>query len=143
MSNSERSEYIAAVFCLRSKPPLTLRSRAPGARSHFDDFVVAHIAQTPYIHRSVKENSLSLLADRADPEILEPGPILSLASLLCLVVRASSSYRMRLQGPTTILGLAQIRPRSCQVPSFRWWTVLNIREWTSNPPREFYILHSL
>ncbi|KAL1626138.1 hypothetical protein SLS54_002972 [Diplodia seriata] len=46
LSAEERISYTNAVQCLQSKPARTPSSLAPGAKSHFDDWIVAHINQT-------------------------------------------------------------------------------------------------
>ncbi|EJT78180.1 para-nitrobenzyl esterase [Gaeumannomyces tritici R3-111a-1] len=50
LSVPQREEYIAAVRCIMTKPTKLSASEAPGARSRYDDFLVAHIQQTPNIH---------------------------------------------------------------------------------------------
>ncbi|CAG8953371.1 hypothetical protein HYFRA_00010116 [Hymenoscyphus fraxineus] len=60
LSLSERQSYINAVLCLQLKPSKIPNDHAPGARSHFDDFVATHINQTVLIHSSV--SILSILS---------------------------------------------------------------------------------
>ena len=50
---SERKSYIDAVKCLRSRPPVTPKSVAPGVFHRMDDFTYQHILQTVNIHFSV------------------------------------------------------------------------------------------
>ncbi|KAF1999790.1 Di-copper centre-containing protein [Amniculicola lignicola CBS 123094] len=50
LSKSARLNYLDAVHCLLSTPPLTPLSAAPGIRSRYDDFVATHINQTLSIH---------------------------------------------------------------------------------------------
>ncbi|EKG15519.1 Tyrosinase [Macrophomina phaseolina MS6] len=52
LSPEERISYTNAVLCLQSKPPKTPSSLAPGAKTYFDDWVVAHINQTFFVHYS-------------------------------------------------------------------------------------------
>ncbi|KAK4154059.1 hypothetical protein C8A00DRAFT_43113 [Chaetomidium leptoderma] len=51
-STEEKEAFIDAVHCLNSMPGETPRDRAPGARTRYDDFIVAHIEQTPFVHSS-------------------------------------------------------------------------------------------
>ena len=53
LTKVQRKEYIDAVLCLQSKPPLTAH-QAPGAKSRFDDYVVVHVQQTLRNHGSVR-----------------------------------------------------------------------------------------
>lgn len=53
LTKVQRKEYIDAVLCLQSKPPLTAH-QAPGAKSRFDDYVVVHVQQTHRNHGSVR-----------------------------------------------------------------------------------------
>ena len=57
LSASQRIAYITAVNCLVSKPALTSLNFAPGARNRRDDFTVAHINETVFIHLSVSNHS--------------------------------------------------------------------------------------
>ncbi|EKG17511.1 Tyrosinase [Macrophomina phaseolina MS6] len=50
LSAEERIAYTSAVRCLQSKPAKTPPELAPGAKTRYDDFVVAHINQTNFIH---------------------------------------------------------------------------------------------
>ncbi|KAJ0122646.1 hypothetical protein J7T55_003161 [Diaporthe amygdali] len=50
LNDGEKLEYIDAVKCIQSAPPLTPEAVAPGAKTRFDDFVAAHINQTLTIH---------------------------------------------------------------------------------------------
>ncbi|GME26730.1 tyrosinase central domain protein [Neofusicoccum parvum] len=50
MSAEDRISYTNAVQCLQSKPARTPSELAPGAKSHFDDWIVAHINQTFFVH---------------------------------------------------------------------------------------------
>ncbi|KAK3392845.1 hypothetical protein B0H63DRAFT_2337 [Podospora didyma] len=50
LSKKDRLSYINAVYCLASKPGTTPHSQVPGARTLFDDFVVSHIQQKPFVH---------------------------------------------------------------------------------------------
>ncbi|KAK7908451.1 hypothetical protein PG985_015754 [Apiospora marii] len=52
LSDAEKLEYTAAVKCLMAKPATVDPEKVPGARSRYDDFVAAHINNTPYIHNS-------------------------------------------------------------------------------------------
>ncbi|KAK1827501.1 hypothetical protein QBC39DRAFT_175773 [Podospora conica] len=51
LTKAQRKDYIDAVLCLQSKPPLTAH-QAPGAKSRFDDYVVVHVQQTHRNHGS-------------------------------------------------------------------------------------------
>lgn len=53
LTKVQRKEYIDAVLCLQSKPPLTAH-QAPGAKSRYDDYVVVHVQQTHRNHGSVR-----------------------------------------------------------------------------------------
>lgn len=53
MSAEDRISYTNAVQCLQSKPARTPSELAPGAKSHFDDWIVAHINQTFFVHYTV------------------------------------------------------------------------------------------
>jgi len=50
LTSNQKKSYINAVKCLQSKPALTPSSKAPGAKTRFDDFVATHINQTMTIH---------------------------------------------------------------------------------------------
>jgi len=50
MSRQDRLGYIAAVKRLASLPPQTRSNIAAGVRSHYDDFLAAHIIQAPLVH---------------------------------------------------------------------------------------------
>ncbi|KAK8081670.1 Tyrosinase-like protein [Apiospora saccharicola] len=52
LSDEEKLEYTRAVKCLMAKPSTVDPEQVPGARSRYDDFVAAHINNTPYIHNS-------------------------------------------------------------------------------------------
>ncbi|TVY46405.1 Tyrosinase-like protein [Lachnellula occidentalis] len=52
ISLKDRKAYSSAVLCLQSKTANTPSSHAPGAKTRYDDFVVTHIDQTPFIHYS-------------------------------------------------------------------------------------------
>lgn len=52
MSEDERRSFIDACKCLHSAPSLTPPDVAPGARTRWDDFVVAHVLNTYDVHRS-------------------------------------------------------------------------------------------
>lgn len=52
LSVPQREEYIASVKCLMNKPSKLSASEAPGAKSRYDDFLAAHIQQTPNIHNT-------------------------------------------------------------------------------------------
>lgn len=52
LSAEERISYTNAVQCLQAKPAKTPSNLAPGAKSHFDDWVVSHINQTFFVHYS-------------------------------------------------------------------------------------------
>lgn len=53
LSIPERLSYISAVQCLIAKTPaLTPTSKIPGARTRYDDFISAHLLQTPFVHAS-------------------------------------------------------------------------------------------
>ncbi|ORY69010.1 uncharacterized protein BCR38DRAFT_406885 [Pseudomassariella vexata] len=47
---SQREEYIAAVLCLQSKPPISPRDKYPGALSRYDDFVANHMTFAMQLH---------------------------------------------------------------------------------------------
>ncbi|KAF4309645.1 Tyrosinase [Botryosphaeria dothidea] len=48
----EKKEYLKAVLCLQATPAKTPPELAPGAKTRYDDFVVAHINQTFYVHNN-------------------------------------------------------------------------------------------
>lgn len=50
MSKQGRLDYIAAVKCLANLPAKTRLDIAPGARTHYDDFLAQHILQAPFVH---------------------------------------------------------------------------------------------
>ncbi|KXT10998.1 hypothetical protein AC579_5005 [Pseudocercospora musae] len=52
MSRDERLDYIRALNCLHTKPPKTDPKLAPGCKTRYDDFVVAHIMNTYNVHFS-------------------------------------------------------------------------------------------
>jgi len=70
LSPKERIAYTNAVLCLQSKPPRTPASVAPGAKSRFDDFIVAHVNQTFTIHSTVS-SPFPPSADRSTALILK------------------------------------------------------------------------
>lgn len=47
LNHRERRNYIDAVLCMQSAPPI---SHLPGTKSHFDDFVALHINMTLSVH---------------------------------------------------------------------------------------------
>lgn len=57
LKNKEKTDYIAAVQCLQSKPAIS-GDLVPGARSRYDDFVGTHINQTVSIHGTVSSFDL-------------------------------------------------------------------------------------
>ncbi|KAL2162525.1 hypothetical protein VTH06DRAFT_7439 [Thermothelomyces fergusii] len=52
LSLEDRAAFISAIHCLNALPARTPQSTAPGARAVYDDFIVAHILQTPFVHAS-------------------------------------------------------------------------------------------
>ena len=58
LTPNERKDYINAVLCLQKKPSKTPSSKAPGAKSRYDDFAATHINQTLTIHETVTITSL-------------------------------------------------------------------------------------
>ncbi|KAL2149028.1 hypothetical protein VTH82DRAFT_1714 [Thermothelomyces myriococcoides] len=52
LSLTDRAAFITAIHCLNALPARTPQSTAPGARTLYDDFIVAHILQTPFVHAS-------------------------------------------------------------------------------------------
>jgi tyrosinase len=52
LTASERKDYIRAVKCMTKLPAQTPPELAPGARSLWDDFVVAHIINVNQAHFS-------------------------------------------------------------------------------------------
>ncbi|RAK81388.1 tyrosinase family protein [Aspergillus fijiensis CBS 313.89] len=48
----ERTDYIDALWCMRSRPSRLPRDRFPGARDRIDDFVITHINNTLVIHNN-------------------------------------------------------------------------------------------
>ncbi|KAK4185776.1 hypothetical protein QBC35DRAFT_555821 [Podospora australis] len=50
ISAAEKKAYIAAMLCIMEKPSKLDRTKFPGAKSRYDDFVVVHINQTMSIH---------------------------------------------------------------------------------------------
>ncbi|KAH6682868.1 putative tyrosinase [Halenospora varia] len=52
METEDRKAYTDAVTCLQSKEANTPESVSTGAKSRFDDFIVTHILQTPFVHYS-------------------------------------------------------------------------------------------
>ncbi|CAK1364055.1 unnamed protein product [Cercospora beticola] len=54
LTPDERREYIDACKCLHDKPSRTPKDAAPGAKTRWDDFVVAHILASDDVHRSPK-----------------------------------------------------------------------------------------
>ncbi|KAI3392839.1 hypothetical protein diail_5153 [Diaporthe ilicicola] len=52
LTAEERIAYTDAVLCLQSKEAKTPSSLAEGAKSRYDDFIVAHINQTFTIHQT-------------------------------------------------------------------------------------------
>lgn len=58
LSAEDRISYTNAVQCLQSKKAKTPSELAPGAKSLFDDWIVAHINQTFFVHYSVSAHPL-------------------------------------------------------------------------------------
>ena len=133
LSDDDRQAYTKAVLCLQSKPAASLKTLVPGARSRFDDFHAVHINQTFIIHNNVSRLSVrrgwirtayteqaqflpwhryftwayeKALRDECDYEGYQPSAIPTLTSNRPLADPC----------PYQILGLAQIRPRSRQLP---------------------------
>ncbi|ORY64814.1 tyrosinase central domain-containing protein [Pseudomassariella vexata] len=50
LSIRQREDYVNAVLCLQSLPPISDNVTVPGARSRFDDFVAVHIKMSGSIH---------------------------------------------------------------------------------------------
>jgi len=50
LSKKERLEYLDAVQCILTKPPITPLDVAPGVGARYDDFIATHIQQTFSIH---------------------------------------------------------------------------------------------
>ncbi|KAL1627406.1 hypothetical protein SLS54_002331 [Diplodia seriata] len=49
LGNDERLEYLDAVQCFLTKPPITPKADAPGAGSRFEDLVATHINQGHFL----------------------------------------------------------------------------------------------
>lgn len=62
LSATDRKAYIAAMLCLMSAPSKLDKTKFPGAKSRYDDFVVVHMNQTLNIHGTVN------LAARRPPQ---------------------------------------------------------------------------
>ena len=52
LSPTHQAEFIKALHCLNALSPRTPPSVASGARTRYDDFIVVHIQQTPFVHAS-------------------------------------------------------------------------------------------
>ncbi|KAI9372466.1 hypothetical protein BJX61DRAFT_533961 [Aspergillus egyptiacus] len=52
LSASERLDYIDALHCMRSRPPVLPQDQYPGVRHRMDDFSATHINYTLQIHLS-------------------------------------------------------------------------------------------
>ncbi|SPQ26437.1 88c663b0-d9d2-428b-889e-92a8e620b601 [Thermothielavioides terrestris] len=55
LTNPEKKSFIASIHCLNALPSEIQRTNAthaPGARTRYDDFIVTHIDQTPFVHGS-------------------------------------------------------------------------------------------
>jgi tyrosinase len=50
LSAGAKLRYISAVKCLMKKPSKLDPVEYPGAKSRYDDFIVVHMKQTPFIH---------------------------------------------------------------------------------------------
>ncbi|KAK0730293.1 hypothetical protein B0H67DRAFT_503586 [Lasiosphaeris hirsuta] len=50
ISATDKKAYIAAMLCIFSKPSKLDKTKFPGAKSRYDDFVVVHMNQTLSIH---------------------------------------------------------------------------------------------
>ncbi|KAB5559646.1 hypothetical protein GE09DRAFT_1285613 [Coniochaeta sp. 2T2.1] len=50
ISATEKKAYIAAMLCIMSAPSKLDKTKFPGAKSRYDDFVVVHMNQTLNIH---------------------------------------------------------------------------------------------
>ena len=72
LTNTERSQYIDAIKCLRAKPALTDRLVTPGAINRMDDFTLQHVNQTLFIHFSVSSVSLGSFIPPALQHLLIP-----------------------------------------------------------------------
>ncbi|KAF9638700.1 Tyrosinase [Lasiodiplodia theobromae] len=49
LRNDEKLEYLAAVQCFLTKPPITPKAAAPGVGSRFEDLVATHINQGHFL----------------------------------------------------------------------------------------------
>lgn len=52
LNTTTQKSFISAIYCLAALPALTPPTHAPGARFLYDDFIVTHIDQTPFVHAS-------------------------------------------------------------------------------------------
>lgn len=50
LPEAQRKEYIQAVLCLQSKPPISPRDLYPGALNRYDDFVATHESLAMELH---------------------------------------------------------------------------------------------
>jgi len=50
ISATDKKAYIAALQCVLERPSKLDKTKFPGAKSRYDDFVVVHMNQTQYIH---------------------------------------------------------------------------------------------
>ena len=57
LSLPERKAYSDALVCLQNLPSALDSSIYPGSKTRYDDFVVAHINMTGFIHASVSTDS--------------------------------------------------------------------------------------
>jgi tyrosinase len=53
ISAADKKAYIAAMLCIMSAPSKLDKTKFPGAKSRYDDFVVVHMNQTLNIHGTV------------------------------------------------------------------------------------------
>jgi len=54
MPAAQRKQYIAAMLCLMTKPSKLDKTKYPGAKSRYEDFVAVHMNQTMNIHGTVR-----------------------------------------------------------------------------------------
>ncbi|KAE8385645.1 hypothetical protein BDV23DRAFT_188018 [Aspergillus alliaceus] len=52
LDDTERTEYINAIYCLRERPSSLPNEEFPGVRDRLDDFVATHINYTTRIHQN-------------------------------------------------------------------------------------------
>lgn len=142
LSKLERLDYINAVYCLHRKPAQTPREAVPGARTRYDDFVGAHIAETLNIHLGVSFPSIPDRVFRSqvidtDTHVLNAGPLPRFPPLLHLALRESPPRRVRLPRLPALLGLDHLVGRPSQIHRLRRLALLPRRQRRLHPSRPF------